>query len=85
VPPPGATAGADAAAVCLAEELVGHGVGRAAARRLALEKPEVCRRCLEYLPFAKFRTTSGAWLANAIRDEYGPPRGLPPGEGAAGA
>lgn len=65
---------ADAAAA-LIEELVGHGVGRAAATRFAWEKPETCRRCLEYLPFAKLRSTKGAWLANAIRDEYGPPPG----------
>jgi hypothetical protein len=50
-------------------------VGRGTAERLAREKPEVCRRCLEYLPFAKVKTTKGAWLANAIRDEYGPPEG----------
>ena len=25
--------------------------------------------------FPKFRTSKGAWLANAIRDEYGPPQG----------
>ena len=66
--------GDDAAAV-LIEELVAHGVGRTAATRLAREKPETCRRCLEYLPYAKFKTTKGAWLANAIRDEYGPPAG----------
>jgi hypothetical protein len=65
----------DAAAVSLVEELVGHGVGRTVANRLAREKPEMCRRCLEYLPYAKLRTTEGAWLANAIRDEYGPPQG----------
>jgi hypothetical protein len=65
---------ADAAAA-LVEELVSHGVGRTAARRYVREKPETCRRQLEYLPYAKFRTTKGAWLANAIRDEYGPPQG----------
>jgi hypothetical protein len=43
------------------------------AARLVREKPDVCRRCLEYLPYAEVRTTKGAWLANAIRDEYGPP------------
>lgn len=59
----------------LVGELVGHGVGRSVAARLAAEKPDVCRRCLTYLPFAKVRTTPGAWLANAIRDEYGPPDG----------
>lgn len=39
------------------------------------EKPDICRRCLSYLPYAEFKTTKGAWLANAIRDEYGPPLG----------
>lgn len=65
---------ADAAAA-LVEELVSQGVGRSAAARYAREKPEICRRCLEYLPYAKFKTTKGAWLANAICDEYGPPPG----------
>jgi hypothetical protein len=60
----------------LIEELVSQGVGRTVAARLAREKPEVCRRCLEYLPYAEVRTTKGAWLANAIRDEYGPPKGF---------
>jgi hypothetical protein len=54
---------------------VSHGVGRTTAKRYAREKPETCRRQLEYLPYAAFKTTKGAWLANAIRDEYGPPRG----------
>lgn len=69
------TPGAAKAAADLVEELVGHGVGRTAAVRFAGEKPEVCRRCLEYLPYAKFKSSKGAWLANAIRDEYGPPQG----------
>jgi hypothetical protein len=64
------------AAAGLIEELVEQGVGRAVATRFARKKPETCRRCLEYLPFAKFKTTKGAWLANAIRDEYGPPAGF---------
>jgi hypothetical protein len=68
-----ASAHDDAAA--LVKELVLHGVGQTVAERYAQEKPETCRRCLEYLPFAKIRTTKGAWLANAIRDEYGPPPG----------
>lgn len=67
--------GSSDAAAALVEELVFHGVGRTAARRFAREKPETCRRQLEYLPYARFRTTKGAWLANAIRDEYGPPQG----------
>lgn len=62
-------------AAALVEELVGHGVGRTAAVRFAAEKPAVCRRCLEYLPYAKLKSSKGAWLANAIRDEYGPPPG----------
>lgn len=62
-------------AAALIEELVSHGVSRATATRFTHEKPETCRRCLEYLPYAKFKSTKGAWLANAIRDEYGPPLG----------
>jgi hypothetical protein len=62
-----------AAAAELIASLTAQGVGRAAARRLVREKPDVCRRCLAYLPHAEIRTTPGAWLANAIRDEYGPP------------
>jgi hypothetical protein len=64
-----------AAAVLLTNELISHGVGRRVAERLAREKPGVCRRCLEYLPYAQVRTTKGAWLASAIREEYGPPPG----------
>lgn len=67
---PAAEPAVDAA---LVDELVRHGVGRAVARRLVREKPEVCRRCLDYPPFADYRTTPGAWLAHATRDEYGPP------------
>jgi hypothetical protein len=57
--------------------LTGRGVSRAVAVRLAAEKPDICRRCLEYLPYARVRTTPGAWLADAIRCEYGPPAGFP--------
>ena len=63
------------AAAALVEELVSHGVGRTAATRYAREKPETCRRQLAHLPYAKCKTTTGAWLANAIRDDYGPPPG----------
>lgn len=59
----------------LVDALVDQGVSRTIARQLARDKPEVCRRCLDYLPFVKIRTTPGAWLAHAIRDEYGPPEG----------
>ncbi len=69
------TEGGGDAAASLVEELVSHGVSRTAAVRYATEKPETCRRQLEHLPYATFRTTKGAWLANAIRDEYGPPPG----------
>ena len=62
-----------AAAAVLIAQLVSHGVSRTAARRLARGKPEVCRRCLEYLPYAIVKTTKGAWLANAIEHEFGPP------------
>jgi hypothetical protein len=61
------------AAAALIGELVSHGVSRSAARRLARGKPEVCRRCLEYLPYAIVKTTKGTWLANAIEHEFGPP------------
>ena len=70
---PDARAPADLAA--LIEELVSHGVSRATAGRYARQKPGVCRRCLDYLPFAEVKKTPGAWLASAIRDEYGPPEG----------
>ena len=66
---------ADAAAeLVLIKELTSHGVGRTTAVVLAREKPDLCRRYLGYLPFADIRTTKGAWLTNAIRDEYGPPQ-----------
>ncbi|MBX9625557.1 MAG: replication protein [Gemmataceae bacterium] len=68
--------GANAADARLVGELVAHGVGRAVAEELARGKPDVCRRCLDYLPFAHVKTTRGAWLANAIRGEYGPPAGF---------
>lgn len=67
---------ADAGLHALVDELVSHGVGRATAERLVAEKPEMCRRQLGYLPHASVRTTKGAWLANAIRDGYGPPVGF---------
>jgi len=67
------TAAATDAAAELILELVKHGVSRRVADRQARAKPEVCKRCLSYLPFAKIRTTSGAWLATAIEQEFGPP------------
>lgn len=69
------TADAAAGFSPLVEELRSHGVGRATAEELARTKPEACRRCLDYLPFAEVKKTKGAWLSNAIRDDYGPPEG----------
>lgn len=72
--PPGPEPGADDAEfLLLVQELVSQGVGRSVAAELAREKPGVCRQCLEYLPFATVKRSKGAWLANAIRHEYGPP------------
>jgi hypothetical protein len=74
-PPRGAGAAAADAVEALSSELVAQGVGRATAENLARERPDLCRRYLDYLPYAEVRTTRGAWLTSAIRDEYGPPQG----------
>jgi phage replication O-like protein O len=76
--PAAAAGGADAAAgfSALVKELTSHGVSRVVAEGLARGKPEECRKYLGYLPHAKIKTTKGAWLANAIRDGYGPPDGM---------
>ncbi|HEY7309562.1 MAG TPA: replication protein [Gemmataceae bacterium] len=71
-----AAAGEPDAAADLVEVLVKEGVGRTVAVRLANAKPELCRRYLEWLPFADVRTTRGTWLANAIEHEFGPPKRL---------
>ncbi len=69
----------------LVAELVAHGVGRAAAQKLAEEKPDVCRLHLDvYVPYLDglvargefaYRNGKGAYLHDAIRSEYGPPKG----------
>jgi phage replication O-like protein O len=59
----------------MVEKLTSNGVGRAVAEALAHSDPETCRRCLAYLPFADIRSSTGAFLANAIRHGYGPPKG----------
>jgi uncharacterized protein YgbK (DUF1537 family) len=59
----------------LVEKLTSNGVGRAVAEALAHSDSEACRRCLAYLPFADIRSSTGAFLANAIRQGYGPPKG----------
>lgn len=70
----------------LIEELVAQGIGRTAARKLAAEKSVVCRLHLdEYLPYLDvlaargefaYRNGKGAYLHDAIRNEYGPPKGF---------
>lgn len=60
----------------LVAKLIAYGVGRSIAEQLAREKPDDCCRHLEYLPFVKLKSTSGAYLANAIRKGYGPPPGF---------
>lgn len=60
----------------LARRLMAEGVNKADAERLAREKPDECRRQLEFLPFVqKFRTSKGAWLRSAVEGKYGPPPG----------
>ncbi len=58
----------------LIEELVRAQLNRTDAIRLAREKPDVCRRQLDYLPFIeKFKTSRGAYLRSAIEGDFGPP------------
>jgi phage replication O-like protein O len=71
----GDTNKADAAFLDLVKELTENGVGHAVAQELARNDPKACRLCLEYLPFAEIKKSKGAFLANAIRDGYGPPKG----------
>jgi hypothetical protein len=59
----------------LFKELISQGVGRSTACRLSRHKPEMCRLALEYLPYAQVKSSPGAWLANAIEQEWGPPAG----------
>lgn len=70
----------------LVAELITHGVGRAVAQKLAEEKPDVCRLHLDaYMPYLDvlaargefvYRNGKGAYLHDAIRREYGPPKGF---------
>ena len=58
----------------LIAELVQADLNRGDAARFADEKPEVCRRQLDYLPFVKrFKSSRGAYLRRAIEGDYGPP------------
>jgi phage replication O-like protein O len=63
----------DNAAAALIERLVLEGVGRSVATDLVRRNPKACELQLEYLPFAEVRKSKGAWLACAIRSQYGPP------------
>ncbi len=66
----------DLAAAALIASLVGEGVNRADAARLAQEAPDECRRQLQYLPFvAAFKSGKGAYLRSAIEQGFGPPKG----------
>ncbi len=70
----------------LVTELVAQGVGRAAAQKLAEEKPDICWLHLNaYMPYLDalaartefiYRNGRGAYLHDAIRREYGPPKGF---------
>ena len=70
----------------LVAELVAQGVGRSAAQKLAEEKPDVCWLHLDvYMPYLDalaareefaYRNGKGAYLHEAIRREYGPPKGF---------
>lgn len=61
------------AAAVLIKRLVDEGVGRTVATDLVRKKPKSCELQLQYLPFAEVRKSKGAWLASAIRNEFGPP------------
>ena len=59
----------------LIEQLVSAELNRGDAERLAREKPDECRRQLEFLPHVKeFKTSRGAYLRRAIEEGYGPPK-----------
>ncbi len=63
----------DNAAAVLIKRLADEGVGRSVATDLVRKNPKACEQQLQYLPFAEVRKSKGAWLASAIRNEYGPP------------
>ena len=74
------SAAEETAADGLVEELVTHDLNRGDAIRLAREKPDQCRRQLEYLKFLiqthfVFRRSKGGYLYTAIKEENGPPTG----------
>ncbi len=74
-PPPAQPVEVSAAA-SLVEELVANDLNHSAALRLARERPDECRRQLEYLPHvAEFTSSRGAYLRSAIEQGFGPPKG----------
>lgn len=57
----------------LIKDLIAADLNRSDAVSLAREKPEVCRRQLEFLPYVeKFKTSRGAYLRRAIEEDFGP-------------
>src|SRR5262249_15203301 len=74
------SATADPSAAVLVEELVSHDLNRGDAIRFVREKPDECRRQLEFLRFLiqrgfVFKTSKGGFLRTAIKEENGPPTG----------
>lgn len=70
----------DASAAALVKELVSHDLNRGDAVRLVREKPEECRRQVEYLDFLiqrnfVFKKSKPGFLRTAIESENGPPTG----------
>jgi hypothetical protein len=60
----------------LIASLLAAEVNRADAIRLARDRPEECRRQLEYLPFvSEFTSGKGAYLRTAIEQGFGPAKG----------
>ncbi len=60
----------------LVEQLVSAQLNRGDAERFARDRPDECRRQLEFLPHVKeFKTSQGAYLRRAIEESYGPPKG----------
>lgn len=64
---------ADTPTALLIEQLVAAGLNRKDAKRFAGERPDECRRQLEYLPYKTDLKKPGGWLNSAIEGEFGPP------------
>lgn len=76
-PPTGGTSAPEGIDADLVANLVAADLNRGDAKRFARERPDVCRRQLEYLPFIeKFKTSRGAYLRRAIEEDFGPPSGF---------